>query len=113
MDLQAQFEERISLLKGQYVLTLVERHERLVPVIAKLLEGTAAEAEVLQARFDIHKIAGTAASFSFFELGQAARTANQYIDGGDTVSTDAHVAFKLVVRRLSEAIATDCLRTSD
>lgn len=107
MDIKAQFEERVRRLRGQYVETLIERHDRLTPILEKLISGTALKTEVTQARFDIHKIAGTAASFSYLELGEAASAANRHIDSGDLMSREAHVAFQQIMAALDVAVATD------
>lgn len=107
MNLQEQFEKRVQRLKCQYIESLAERYERLVPIMAKLLHGTAVQEEIIQARLDIHKIAGTAASFALADLGQAAQAANQYIDGGDVNGPEAQKAFIAIMELLEEVVVTD------
>lgn len=105
MTPQEQYETRIRELKAKYIGTLIERSERLVPIVSSLEDGTATGDMITQVRFDVHKIAGTAGTFALSELGELAVAANRHIDAGDTSSPEAIQTVQALMRQIHKAIA--------
>lgn len=82
MDIQAQFQARIEAMRRNYLETLRERADRLRPIAVAMRTGGATGDMITSARFDIHKIAGTARTFSYPDLSALAVRAEAAIDTG-------------------------------
>lgn len=105
MDVQQVYAERIKALRGKYLETLAERRGRLSAVLENLKAGGTDTEMLTQARFDIHKIAGTAGSFSFDHLGDLARRANELIDSSGVAPGETIQAIEHLLAELDRVIA--------
>ena len=74
----AHYKSRIAALQPQFLASLEDRLQRL-DRNARRLQGPERLLALEESRFDIHKIAGTAASFGYSELGKAASTTSDFL----------------------------------
>ncbi len=83
------FNAGMSRLKKRFVQTHYERHDRLEDLVAVMQQANPPTSAVQEAESILHKIAGTAGSVGFTELGEAALQLELFIR--DQTHTD-HVA---------------------